>query len=149
MQLQMNNRVDDLNRDWQERIENENLKWKSDLHASHNTSNKYLSFFFSSFFLGLLNIPGIWPIHLVCMLLIAKRLVCFFDGRGRERIIRRVSGQWSIISLHIYSHTLHFHFFLHSTISHFNQHSESTVPQLKFDESLKLLNWEKELMQLE
>ncbi|VDK85611.1 unnamed protein product [Litomosoides sigmodontis] len=38
--IEMNNRVDDLNRYWQERVENENLKWKNKLHASYNNSNK-------------------------------------------------------------------------------------------------------------
>ncbi|VDO23327.1 unnamed protein product [Brugia timori] len=35
--LKMNNRVDDLNRDWQERLRNENVKWENDIH----TSSKY------------------------------------------------------------------------------------------------------------
>uniref|UniRef100_A0AAF5PNZ3 Uncharacterized protein n=1 Tax=Wuchereria bancrofti TaxID=6293 RepID=A0AAF5PNZ3_WUCBA len=35
--IEMNNRVDDLNRDWQERLRNENVKWENDIH----TSNKY------------------------------------------------------------------------------------------------------------
>ncbi|EFO23061.1 hypothetical protein LOAG_05427 [Loa loa] len=35
--LKMNNRVDDLNRDWQERLQKENVKWKNNKHSS----NKY------------------------------------------------------------------------------------------------------------
>ncbi|CAG9535203.1 unnamed protein product [Cercopithifilaria johnstoni] len=38
--LKMNNRVDDLNRDWQERLKNENVKWENDIHSSNKSCNK-------------------------------------------------------------------------------------------------------------
>ncbi|KAL4003342.1 hypothetical protein ACH3XW_7215 [Acanthocheilonema viteae] len=38
--IEMNNRIDDLNREWQERLQNENVKWKNDMHASYKYCNK-------------------------------------------------------------------------------------------------------------